>query len=232
MGYDIDTIKNRCERLAGIRYLDTVDSTNQEARRIASQEACDGLIVLAGRQSAGRGRMGRSWSNGGDDAIAMSIVLRPSIKPENVSMLTIIAALAVSEGIEKACGLKTDIKWPNDLKHNGRKLCGILSESVFSGNDFFSIIGIGINVNTEIFPEELKDIAASITQYTGKKENRESIITESINSFFRYYDILCRDQNLSSLTAEYNEKCITEGGINKFGELIMPDGSLKRSGEV
>ena len=232
MSYNIETIKNRCKRLAGIRYFKTVDSTNQEARRIASQEACDGLLVLTDMQSAGRGRLGRNWNNDGDNAIAMSLILRPPIKPENVSMLTIIAALAVSEGIEKACGLKTDIKWPNDLKHNGRKLCGILSESVFSGQSYYSVIGIGINVNTESFPDEIKDIAASVSQFTGKKENREDIIAESISSFFRYYDILCRNQDLSALADEYNEKCITEGGINKLGELIMPDGSLQRSGEV
>ena len=230
--YDIETIKKECRKISGIVYFENTDSTNLEARRLAADGAEDGVLILAEHQINGRGRLGRIWDNSGDDAIAMSLLMRPAVSPDRVSMITIIAALAVSEGIEKSTGLKTSVKWPNDLKTGDRKICGILSESVFCGKDFYSVLGIGINVNNDSFPDELRDIAGSISQFTGKKETRERIITESINSFFRYYGILCRDGDLRSLVYEYNEKCITEGGINEYGELIMPDGSLKRSGEV
>lgn len=255
MGYDIRKIEKSLEGIAAVRYTDCVDSTNLEARRIAagdgglcmrnelhagedakavSDASCsaDGILILAGMQTHGRGRMGRSWKNAGEDAIAMSLLLRPKIDQERVSMLTIVAAMAVSDGIRKATGLDTRIKWPNDLKAGDRKICGILSESVFCGNDFYSVIGIGINVNNTVFPDELSEIAGSVTQFTAREENREDIIIESVKSFYKYYGILCRDGSLSGIRDDYNRRCITAGGINEYGELIMPDGSLKRSGEV
>ena len=232
MTYDTKKIKSSCERLSGIHYIEEVDSTNTEARRLAADCADGPMLILTENQFSGHGRLGRSWIDSGEDAIAMSLLLRPQISSERVSMLTITAALAVSSGIRKATGLASDIKWPNDLKVNGRKICGILSESVFSGKEFYSVIGIGINVNAGHFPDEISDTAASIKTFTGKTENRENIIIGSINAFFDYYDILCRDGSLINLLGEYNGKCISGSGINEFGELIMKDGSLKRSGEV
>ncbi|MBQ0146058.1 MAG: biotin--[acetyl-CoA-carboxylase] ligase [Lachnospiraceae bacterium] len=231
MKYDIEKIKKNCPCLNGIRYMDAVDSTNKEARRIAP-DGEDNMLVIAERQDGGRGRLGRSWHCAGEDAIAMSILVKPQIDSEKVSMLTIIAALAVSRGIADAAGLDTSVKWPNDIKSDGRKICGILSESVFSGSEFYSVIGIGINVNNDCFPDDISDIAGSVKQCTGKCVNREDIVIEIINRFYEYYEVLCREGDLSSLMDEYNGKCITEGGINKYGELILADGSLKRSGEV
>ncbi|MDO4939705.1 MAG: biotin--[acetyl-CoA-carboxylase] ligase [Lachnospiraceae bacterium] len=232
MTYDIDKIKRECKRLSGIHYLEEVDSTNLEAKRLAAYCTDEPILVLAEKQLNGRGRLGRSWTNSGKDAIAMSLLLRPEISPDRVSMLTIITAMAVSAGIRKATGLTTDIKWPNDLKVGGKKICGILSESVFSGKEFYSVIGIGINVSTEIFPDDISSIAASIKEFTKKEENREDIIIESIKEFFVLYDRLCLDGNLRNLTDEYNSKCISGSGINQFGELVMEDGTVRRSGEV
>ncbi len=232
MTYDTEKIKSSCMRLSDIHYIKEVDSTNTEARRLAADFADGPMLILTENQFSGHGRLGRSWIDSGEDAIAMSLLLRPQISSEKVSMLTIAAALAVSFGIRKATGLSSDIKWPNDLKVNDRKICGILSESVFFGKEFYSVVGIGINVNADHFPDEISDTAASIKTYTGKTENRENIVIESINAFFDYYDILCRDGSLINLLGEYNRKCISGSGINEFGELIMKDGSLKRSGEV
>ena len=211
--------------------LDTVDSTNLEVRRRAIEGAKEGLLVLSNHQTAGRGRLGRSWDTE-TDSIAMSLLLRPRIAADKVSMITIIAALAARKAIRLITGLDTDIKWPNDIKHENRKLAGILSESVFCGKEFYSVLGVGINVNNESFPEELKEIASSLRIETGEHFEREKIVEAFCGSFFEYYDRLCEDGDLRNMTEEYNSLCITEGGINEFGELRMSDGSLKRSGEV
>lgn len=193
--------------------------------------ADEGLLILSKHQTAGRGRLGRSWDTG-DDSIAMSLLLRPRIAPDKVSMITIIAALAVRKAIKNVTGLDTDIKWPNDIKSGGRKLVGILSESVFCGSDFYTVLGIGANVNNESFPEELKDIATSLRMETGKTFEIDELVKAMCGCFFEYYDRLQKDKDLSGMMEEYNALCITEGGINEFGELRMSDGSLKRSGEV
>ena len=235
MGYDISKIEKACDGIVTVRYADSIDSTNSEARRIAPElndTGASGILVLAGVQTKGRGRLGRSWENAGDDAVAMSLLLHPETAPERVSMLTIIAAMAVSDGIKNATGLDTQIKWPNDLKVGDKKICGILSESVFCGSDFYSVIGIGINVNNTAFSPEISKIAGTISEFTQKQESREDIIIESIKHFYKYYRLLCRDGSLISIMDDYNRRCITAGGINEYGELIMPDGSLKRSGEV
>jgi len=187
MNYELEKIK--CDRLSGIVYLDTVDSTNLEAKRRAAQGAKDGTLVLTGIQSAGRGRLGRVWNNNGEEAIAMSLLLRPNISPDKVSMITIIAALAVRRGIENTCGLSCDVKWPNDLKYKDKKLVGILSESTFCGQEFYTVLGIGINVNNDSFPKELKDIAGSIRLALANEGkpvqsiSREDIITRASAPF-------------------------------------------------
>jgi len=237
MSYELSKIK--CARIKDIVYCETIDSTNLEAKRRATQGADADTLILAGSQNAGRGRLGRVWDNNGDDAIAMTLLLRPSIAPDKVSMITIIAAMAVRDGIKKTCGLSTDIKWPNDLKFHNKKLVGILSESVFCGKDFYTVLGIGINVNNENFPDEIKDIAGSIKLSLNEENDklipnieREQLISSVLDSFYDYYDRLCEDMDLSKIKDEYNKVCITPGVINDNGELVQPDGTIKRSGEV
>ncbi len=217
--------------ISKILHLETVDSTNLEARRQAMEGAEDGLLILCDNQTAGRGRLGRRWSST-EAAIAMSLLLRPEIDADRVSMVTIIAAMAVRDAIFKVTGLETDIKWPNDIKYHDRKLAGILSESVFRGKEFYTVLGIGINVNNEAFPDEIKEIASSLRIEAGRSFDKDELTEAVWESFFGYYGILLRDKDLRSLTEAYNRSCITEGGINEYGELIMADGSLKRSGEV
>jgi len=214
-----------------IMHLQTVDSTNLEARRQAIEGSDDGLLILCENQTLGRGRLGRSWNSSGD-AIAMSLLLRPEIDASRVSMITIIAAMAVRDAIYEVTGLQTDIKWPNDIKYQDKKLVGILSESVFRGNEFFTILGIGINVNNESFPEEIRGIASSLRLECGRSFEKKEIIEAVWRRFYVYYDVLLRDKDLRNIKDEYNSHCITEGGINDHGELMMSDGSLKRSGEV
>lgn len=227
MAYDIGKIKKNCARLGDVIYLESTDSTNLEAKRRAEEGAKDALLILADNQTAGRGRMGRSWFGNPLTSVTMSLLLRPEIPADKVSMITIIAALAVHGAID----FETQVKWPNDIKVGEKKLCGILSESVFSGNKFCSVLGIGINVNETEFHYNISNIPTSLKNETGIDYEREDIVIKIINKFFEYYDILCKDGNLINIMKEYNSICIS-GNINEFGELIMPDGQIKRSGEV
>lgn len=229
MSYDVDKIKNKCPRLQNIIYLEETDSTNLEAKRRAAEGEERTLLIIADNQTAGRGRMGRSWFGSPDTSVTMSLLLKPDIPADKVSMITIIAALAVHGVIE----FETQVKWPNDIKVGEKKLCGILSESVFCGNKFSSVLGIGINVNeTDFgFSDSISNIPTSIKIESGKHYEREDVVIAIINNFFDYYDILCRDGDLRNIQKEYNSVCIS-GNINEFGELIMPNGELKRSGEV
>lgn len=109
-------------------FLDTVDSTNDEARRRAEQGAPEGTLIFAETQTGGRGRRGRRWITQPGSAIAMSLLLRPDIRPENASRLTLIMGLAVAQACREYCKIPVQIKWPNDVVADGKKICGILTE--------------------------------------------------------------------------------------------------------
>lgn len=161
-------------RLIGknIIYLREIDSTNTYAKK-AAQEGCeDGTVVIADRQTAGKGRMGRTWESAGQKGIWMSVVLRPEIPPEEVQIITLGASVAVVKAIKKATGLPAGIKWPNDIVIEGKKVCGILTEmSCEQDKVNYVIAGIGLNVNhnPEDFPEDLRSRAVSLKAYAEEK---------------------------------------------------------------
>ena len=132
------------------------DSTNIRARKLAEEGAPDGTLVVTDFQNAGRGRRGRMWVSPSGTGIFMSLILRPDILPSSASMLTLVAALAVYDGIKETTGLETVIKWPNDIVAEGKKLCGILTEmSAELEGIHYVVTGIGINANMTEFPEEV-----------------------------------------------------------------------------
>lgn len=237
-----------------IHFFDEVDSTNNVIKKMAEEGANHGTVVVAESQSAGRGRIGRAWISPKGTGIWMSLLLRPMIKPESASMLTLVAALAVRGAIETMTGAACLIKWPNDLVLNGRKICGILTEMNAQVDRInYVVVGIGINVNMESFPEELTNTASSLYIETGRKFTRRKIIDEFCKVFEKYYDVFLQTEDLSRLYEEYNG-CLANynnqvkildtkesyvgvsQGINQFGELIVMDESGKlqivRSGEV
>ena len=129
-----------------------IDSTNLEAARLATGGAAEGTLVVADAQTAGRGRRGRQWESPQGAAIYMSLILRPEAEPERVSGLTLVMALAVVQALEKLGLSGCQIKWPNDIVMNRKKLCGILTElHMENGKVSDVIIGVGINVNQECF---------------------------------------------------------------------------------
>lgn len=162
-----------------IRFSFSTPSTQILAHEWAREGAEEGAVVIAEEQTAGKGRLGRSWHSPPGTGIWMSLVLRPSIPIQAASHLTLLASLGVKEGIEAQVPVPITIKWPNDLLIRGKKVCGILTEmrGDLDAIDYV-ILGIGINVNLskEIFPEELQKKATSLMIEAGKHIHRASLV--------------------------------------------------------
>lgn len=164
-----------------VHVLETTSSTQEEARTLAEQGAPEGTLVIAEEQTGGRGRMGRKFLSPRGKGIWMSLILRPEQPLHLTQQLTLLAGVAVCRAIQKATGIQTDIKWPNDLLYSGKKVSGILLESAAEDDVVrYCIAGIGINVNLKEkdFPEELKPIATSLKLAGGQTLNRTALIQE------------------------------------------------------
>ena len=171
--------------------FDSIDSTNLEAMRQAKTGAAEGLCVIAREQTRGRGRLDRSWHSPKDAGLYFSVILRPSFEIDRWPLIGLAAALAVFDALENACDLRTDIKWPNDIVVDDRKLAGILAETVETPDGAAVILGVGINLTSENVPRELSESATSITAMNhGRPIDRESVIAELIKSLSRRYQTL------------------------------------------
>ena len=174
-----------------ILYFEEIGSTQDEARQLASKGAEEGLIVVAEKQSLGRGRLGRIWSSPSGMGIYLSIVLRPDLKPHDAIQIPLVAGVAVCQAIDSTTRLKPRIKWPNDIIAGGKKLGGILTEmSAEVDRIDFIILGIGINVNTprELFPEELSGVATSLVEETGQHITRVQLVQSLLWELEQLYD--------------------------------------------
>jgi BirA family biotin operon repressor/biotin-[acetyl-CoA-carboxylase] ligase len=169
---------------------DSLTSTNSEAARLALEGALEGLCIVALEQTAGRGRLGRKWSSPAGAGLYFSILLRPSIPIEQWPLLTLMAAVAVHDALIQACDLEADIKWPNDLTFEGKKLCGILAETLETGEGRAVVIGIGLNLLTSAFPEDLLATAISLEEAMGEAPDREAILKSLLQFMTRYYELL------------------------------------------
>ncbi|WP_053366937.1 biotin--[acetyl-CoA-carboxylase] ligase [Bacillus sp. FJAT-27245] len=173
-----------------ILYRETVDSTQKLALALAHENAPEGTLVVADEQTAGRGRMDRKWYSPKGTGIWMSLLLRPEIPPQQAPQLTLLAAVAVARAIEEAAGITPEIKWPNDLLINGKKITGILTELQAESDRIHSvIIGIGMNVNQTKgdFPDGLQELATSIAEETGNELSRPMVIREFCAQFEKLY---------------------------------------------
>jgi BirA family transcriptional regulator, biotin operon repressor / biotin---[acetyl-CoA-carboxylase] ligase len=170
--------------------FESIDSTNLEAMRQARAGAPEGLSVIAREQTAGRGRLDRTWHSPKDAGFYFSIVLRPKLPMNLWPLLPLMAALAVSDALMKSCGLRADIKWPNDILANDRKLCGILAETVETMNRPAAIIGIGINLTKAAVPEGMRFNATSLEELTGHKIEPERVLSDLLKAFAERYQVL------------------------------------------
>jgi BirA family transcriptional regulator, biotin operon repressor / biotin---[acetyl-CoA-carboxylase] ligase len=184
----VDAARPRFGRLASrLIHLETAGSTND----VALADCEEGVIVIADRQTAGRGRRGHTWFSPPGAGLYVSVVLAPArarVDPRRATMLTTIAAgVAIAEGIEQATALRTDLKWPNDLYVARRKLAGILAEA---GRDDLVVVGFGINVAAAVLPPELGDRAASLESELGRSIDPAPVLIETLAALARRYEDL------------------------------------------
>lgn len=204
-----------------VLYFDTIDSTNTKAQELAEKGYPSGTLVVADKQESGKGRRGRSWVSPSGTGIFMTLMIKPDINPNNASMLTLVAALAVAKAITSVTGEEALIKWPNDIVVNSKKVCGILTE-MNAQFDYINhiVVGIGINVHNESFPDEISQMASSLMiEAGGKRFHRAQIIAETMSYFEQYYDTFLKTQDLSALVREYDELLVN---MNKAVRVLDP----------
>ena len=188
---------------ATILRFDSIDSTNLEAMRQAKAGAAEGLCVVAREQTNGRGRLDRSWQSPKDAGLYFSIVLRPTLEISDWPLITLMAALAVCDALLRACSLRADIKWPNDLCVNERKLCGILAEAVETEVGQAAIVGIGINLKANSLPATVSDLATSVETLTGAQPDSARVLAEMLRAIGERYDLLQSPQGSEHTIREW-----------------------------
>lgn len=233
-GYEIEAVTNRGYRLTNpetmynkreleqglktktmgqsIYFYEETDTTNNRARELALEGAPEGTLVIAEKQTAGRGRRGKVWESPLGTGIWMSLVLRPQIMPAEASVLTLLCGLATAEAIEAETGLSAGIKWQNDILINGKKAVGILTEMDCEMSQVhFVIPGIGINVNTASFPPEIADIATSLYLECGKTVSRRRLLHKVLERLEEHYETFLRTGSFAAMLEDYRKHCITLG---------------------
>ena len=236
--------------------FDSIGSTNTAARELAKQGAPSGTVLIADRQTGGRGRMGRTFHSPGGLGLYFSLILRPQCHAAELMHLTCAVAVASCEAVEDATGLRPGIKWTNDLVHGTKKLGGILTELGLKpdGTVDYAIVGIGINCchTPEDFPDDIRTIAASLAMVTGTPVDRSRLAAALMEALYRMNGRLLT--GVDAMLEHYRADCITLGqeislvrsdGIIRYGTAVdidregglvvrFPDGSLETvtSGEV
>lgn len=227
-----------------IVFFRELDSTNSYCRH-NGKDYPEGTLVIANNQTAGKGSRGRSWESPQDVAVYMSLILKPDIQPLYAPRLTLVMALSVARALE-SMGVQAEIKWPNDIVINGKKLVGILTEMNAKQQGIEQVIvGIGINVSTQHFSEELKVRATSLYLETGKYFPREEIIAAVMNCFEEDYKVFLKTCDLSQLLEQYIQFSATvgkevrildsKGEYTGFAQSVDKDGQLlvcKEDGQV
>ncbi len=240
-------IKNNTDWLAGkLVFHEETGSTNEDCKRLAQDGAPGGTLVVADKQTAGRGRRGRTWVSPAGESVCMSLLLRPECAPNQASALTLVMAVAVLEAIEELSPGSCGIKWPNDLVMNGKKVCGILTEMSLEKTAIdYVIIGVGMNANQSSFAAEISETATSLFLELGKKTDRAALIGRVLHHFEAAYAVFEKPRDLTGLMERYNHYLLNkdrqvrvldpqgeyEGvalGINAEGELLVK----KQDGEL
>ncbi|MFS0645030.1 biotin--[acetyl-CoA-carboxylase] ligase [Siminovitchia sp. 179-K 8D1 HS] len=175
-----------------IHFYESVESTQKEAHRLAYEGAPEGTIVVSEEQRKGRGRLGRDWSSLPQRGIWMSMIVRPDLPPQKAPQFTLITAVAAANAIDDVTGLYPEIKWPNDILINGKKVVGILTELQAEADKISSlIIGVGMNVNhgRDDFPESVRKTATSLSIEKGNQVSRAKVIQAFLKHFEKYYQL-------------------------------------------
>lgn len=266
-GYEVEAIRNKGYRIVdspdvlskeeleslmntkwaghNIYYYEETDSTNLRIKQLGDEGAEQGTLAVAECQNAGKGRRGRKWESPSGSSIYMSVLLRPKLSPDKASMLTLVMACSVAEGITKCLEQQGEscpdiqIKWPNDIVLNGKKLVGILTE-MSTEIDYINhvTIGVGINVNTDSFPDDIKETATSLKLECGHSVKRAPLIAAIMERLEVNYELFLKTEDLTELMEQYMSLLVNRDrdvlildpkgnyeahalGINKTGELIV-----------
>jgi BirA family transcriptional regulator, biotin operon repressor / biotin---[acetyl-CoA-carboxylase] ligase len=228
-----------------ILYFTTIGSTNKEAKKMADEGAREGTLVIAEEQIKGRGRLNRNWMSAPYENLLMSLVFRPDITPSKIFSLTMIASIAIVKAIKKTAGLKTKIKWPNDIYCSNKKLAGILTELNANRDKIkYVIVGIGLNVNLD--PDqhmEIKEVATSLYKETGKIISRNKLLRTILRELEKQFNLLKKDK-INKIRKNWNKYSLVNGkpvivfseGYSEEGiaDSISEDGSfilIKSNGE-
>ena len=244
-----------------VRYYSVTDSTNQVAKRLGDEGDPEGTLVIADEQTAGKGRSGRRWATPPGTNIAMTLLLRPKLQADRISMVTLVMGMAVAQAVRKLYGLEATVKWPNDVVIGTKKLSGTLTEmsaeldgsSLSRTKVHYIVIGTGINVNMLDFLEEIRETATSLRLELGRTADRAQLIAEIMKCFEEDYAVFLESGDMSGLREEFEELMVNTGrqvtvlepgheytgtalGINDRGELRVRtgDGSVREvyAGEV
>ncbi len=193
--------------------LEEADSTNLQASRLGDEGADDGLVVIADRQSSGKGRMGRQWESPGGVNLYASILLRPPVMPFEAPKLTFLSAVAVCRAIKNCTALQPTVKWPNDILLNGAKVAGLLNEmSSETDQVHYVVLGIGVNLNmrAEQFPDDLRYPATSLAIASGKVVSRLAFTRSLLQELDAIYQLYLEQGSAPVFTA-WTELCDLTG---------------------
>jgi BirA family biotin operon repressor/biotin-[acetyl-CoA-carboxylase] ligase len=217
--------------------FDSIDSTNIEALKQARQGAEEGLCLVARQQTAGRGRQGRSWTSAMDAGLYASIILRPQIDVRRIPMITLASAIAVFETLV-SLGLSPDIKWPNDVLINEKKICGILAETTETDRGMAVVVGIGINITVDSIPANVAENATSVNAELGQAVTPADIEPILLDRFQSFYELLCGTGGAESIVDEWTTRSTYAKGkqvrvklskemITGLTDGLEPDGALR-----
>ena len=212
-----------------IHWYGTIGSTNDEARRMAKNGAPHGTVLIAGHQTGGHGRRGRSFHSPEGMGVYLSILLRPQCLPTELMHLTCATAVAMCGAVEAAAGFRPGIKWTNDLVAKEKKLGGILTELGFTprGELDYAIIGVGINVRQERedFPEDIRDMAGSLSMIAGKDIDRARVAAAMMDALHQMSTKLLTGRE--EMLSRYRADCIT---LRR--DMVLVRGDEKRYGHA
>ena len=236
---ELDSVTDTRWAGKNVIYYDVTDSTNLRIKQLGDEGAPHGTLAVADSQTAGRGRRGHGWESPEGGSIYMSVLLRPQFRPDKASMLTLVAACSVAEGIMHCEDVNVQIKWPNDIIIGGKKLAGILTE-LSTQIDYINhvTVGIGINVNIQEFPGEICDTATSLQIECGHTVRRAPVIAEVMKRLEENYETFLKTEDLTGLMEKYSELLVNKErdvliigakeqyqghalGITPTGELIV-----------
>jgi BirA family biotin operon repressor/biotin-[acetyl-CoA-carboxylase] ligase len=221
--WDLDRNRLADTRFGAVRFYDEIGSTNTELVEDARAGAAEGLVLVADHQTAGRGRLDRSWSAAPGTSLLVSVLLRPPLPISEVPVVLMAAGLAACDGVESAAGFRPRLKWPNDLVVGDRKLAGLLSEST-PGEVTAVILGLGLNVTAGAYPAELAGAATSCEEEAGRPVDRADLLVGFLAALEARYSAVLVKGGRETTMRQYRVDSAT---IGRRVRVELPGGMLE-----